>query len=105
MPGSFTGSNLALASLEYRFPIWRADAGAWTLPLYAGQLSGAFFAEAGDAFDGLGTRRLHPAAGGEVRWALAVGHLGGTVRLGYGYGFDVAEGGGHRIYLGVGAGF
>ena len=64
-----------------------------------------FFFEAGDAFDGLRTRRLHPAAGGELRWALSVGHLGGTVRLGYGYGFDQAEGGGHRAYLGVGAGF
>lgn len=104
-PGAFAGSNLVLGSAEYRFPIWRADAGLWTLPFYAGQLSGAFFAEAGDAFDGLRTRRLHPAAGAELRWALAVGHLGGTVRLGYGYGFDVADGGGHRAYLGVGAGF
>ncbi len=104
-PGAFAGSNLVLGTLEYRFPIWRADAGAWTLPLYAGQLSGALFAEAGDAFDGLGTRAVHPAAGGELRWNVLAGNLGGTVRLGYGYGFDVELGGGHRAYLGIGAGF
>lgn len=104
-PGAFSGSSLALGTVEYRFPIWRADAGLWTLPLYAGQLSGAFFAEAGDAFDGLGTRSLHPAAGAELRWNVAVGVLGGAVRLGYGFGFDEPLGGGHRVYLGIGTSY
>jgi len=103
--GVFAGSNLVLGTVEYRFPIWRADAGAWTLPLYAGQLSGALFAEAGDAFDGLRSRELHPATGAELRWNVVAGNLGGAVRLGWAYGFDVAQGGGSRLYLGVGAGF
>lgn len=104
-PSAFVGSNLLLGTVEYRFPIWNADAGAWTLPLYAGRLSGALFAEAGDAFDGVGTRRLHPAAGAELRWDVQAGLLAGTVRFGAARGFDVEEGGGDRLYLGVGAGF
>lgn len=104
-PGAFVGSNLLLGTAEYRFPILNVDEGAWTLPIYAGRLSGAIFGEAGDAFDLLLIRRLHPSAGGELRLDVAVGNLLGAVRLGYAYGFDVDQGGGHRAYLGVGAGF
>lgn len=103
-PGAFVGSHLLLGTVEYRLPLLHLDRGPWTLPFYAGRLSGAIFVEAGDAFDGFGAARLHPAAGAELRLNVLAGNLAGAIRLGYGHGFDRPEGG-HRAYLGIGAGF
>lgn len=101
-PGAFVGSKLLLGTMEYRFPILAIDRGPWTLPLYAGRLSGALFVEGGDAFDEWDGIRVHPAAGAELRLNVLMGNLAGAIRFGYGHGFD-GPAGGDRFYLGVGS--
>ncbi|HEY0840461.1 MAG TPA: BamA/TamA family outer membrane protein, partial [Vulgatibacter sp.] len=105
-PGSFVGSAFALGSLEYRFPLAWIDRSPSVLPLYAGKLAGAIFADAGDAFEPGVAPRFHPSAGAELRLGVSLGWLvSGSIVLGDAYGFDVGEGGGHRPYLGVSASF
>ncbi|AKU90483.1 PD40 domain-containing protein [Vulgatibacter incomptus] len=104
-PGAFVGKALLLGSLEYRFPIAWIDRSPDTLPLYAGKLAGAVFAEAGNAFDGLPIPRMHPSVGAELRMGVDLGWgFAGSLRLGDAWGFD-GELGGNRVYLGVGASF
>lgn len=104
--GAFTGSKLLLASAEYRFPLAVLDQGPFTLPLYAGRLSGAVFADAGDADDVLSVRDLHTGVGAELRLDVTVGwYLTALLRVGWAYGLDVDEGGGHHPYLSLGSWF
>lgn len=105
-PGAFVGSAFALGSLEYRFPIAWIDRSPSVLPLYAGKLSGAVFADAGDAFEPGRPVTPHPSVGAELRLGVELGWaIAGSIVVGDAYGFDVGAGGGHRPYLGAGASF
>lgn len=105
-PSAFVGNQLLLGSAEYRFPIVWIDRSPQLLPLYAGKLAGAIFADAGSAFDDWGAIRLHPSAGAELRLGVDLGwRFVGALRLGWAWGFDRSLGGGSNPYLGVGASF
>jgi hypothetical protein len=97
------GDMYWLASLEYRFPLWRIERGFGTFPLYTRTISGAVFADAGNAFvDPQTGTGLSEAAedlaqesiqdpllgvGGEVviRWIMLY-RLGFQARIGYAIG-------------------
>ena len=87
---AFHGTSYALATAEYRFPIWNVETGPWTLPVYVRRLHGAVFADAGDAFSfGHGDFRLHPGAGAELRAEVVLGFILPTdVRLGCARGLE-----------------
>jgi len=76
-----------LGTLEYRFPLWRIDQGAGTLPLFVQKLSGAVFTDFGDAFDTL-DEATGPlvGAGAELRLtAIAGWAVGLQFRAGYAF--------------------
>jgi len=105
-PGAFVGSAFALGSLEYRFPIAWIDRSPSVIPVYAGKLSGAVFADAGDAFEPGRPMVPHPSVGAELRLGVELGWaIAGSIVLGDAYGFDVRAGGGHRPYLGAAGSF
>ena len=77
---SFSGNAYALASAEYRFPLFDLETGAWTLPFYLRRLHAAAFADLGDAFDwhrpdDLHQFKLHAGAGAELRLELVLGYI------------------------------
>lgn len=51
-PGVRRGNQYHLVQLEYRFPIFRPQAGLGTVPLYVNRIWGSVYADAGDAFSG-----------------------------------------------------
>lgn len=97
------GTQYHLAQIEYRFPIWRVNAGILTLPVYLNRIHAAVYADAGDAFSGaLDFERLRVGVGGHVMIDFTLGYvLPFTLRVGYARG--LMEGGIDQIYghLGV----
>jgi len=97
-----------LTTLEYRFPIWRIDQGAGTLPLFVQKLHGAVFVDAGDAFDTL-EEATGPlvGVGTELRLNAIVGWAVG-LQFRAGYAFAVYGPGGYSpiqvetLYLRIG---
>lgn len=94
-PQQFAGSSYTLLNAEYRFPIWNADRGISTLPVFLQQLSGTLFSDYGGAFTRLDHRdplaALHLGAGAELWMRLTLGYrVDGTLRLGFAHGFGEA---------------
>lgn len=86
------GDRYWLTSAEYRLPLWQIQHGFGTLPVYARNLSGAVFVDAGNAFTG--ATELSDAFDGTLvgvgaelttRWAVGWGAFI-TGRIGYGVG-------------------
>lgn len=87
-PRQFRGRQFALMNAEYRLPLWYADAGLGTLPLYLRSISGAVFADYGGAFDRFDPSTpagaLHLGMGAELWLQLELGYFGrSTLRLGW----------------------
>lgn len=97
------GTQYHLAQIEYRFPIWRVNAGVLTLPVYLNRIHGAVYGDVGDAFTGaLDFERLRVGVGGHVMIDFTLGYvLPFTLRVGYARG--LMEGGIDQVYghLGV----
>jgi hypothetical protein len=73
---AFEGEAYVLGSAEYRFPIWNAEFGAWTLPAYLRRIHGAIFTDVGDAFTShLHDFKLHAGAGAELRAEVVLGWI------------------------------
>jgi outer membrane protein assembly factor BamA len=73
---AFEGEAYALATLEYRFPIFSPEIGAWTLPAYLRRIHGALFTDLGDAFTPhLHDFKLHAGAGAELRAEIVLGWI------------------------------
>ena len=68
--GTLRGQRAAIASLEYRFPIWEIERGPATLPVFFNRIIGDVFADAGRAAD-----RTIASAGAEVGVDLYLGHI------------------------------
>ncbi len=90
--GSDVGDRYWLASAEYRFPIWQVQRGVGTIPAYFRNISGAVFADAGNAFtdvdeweDAFDGSLVGVGAEISTRWALGWGAFI-TGRIGYGVG-------------------
>jgi hypothetical protein len=95
-PRQFAGSNYTLLNSEYRFPIWNADRGISTLPVFLETLSGTLFADWGGAYNQIERNTvfdvMHLGVGGELWIRLLLGYnIDGALRLGFAHGFG--EGG------------
>ncbi|MGH7273124.1 MAG: BamA/TamA family outer membrane protein, partial [Nitrospiria bacterium] len=103
---SFRGQRMALASIEYRFPVLNIERGVRTWPFFFRRIHGTLFADTGNAWD-KHTRigDFKTGVGGEVKLDLNLAyHLTGLrFRLGIAYGLD--EEGVLRGYLAAGNSF
>lgn len=95
--GQLSGDRMALASLEYRFPLWEIQRGPGTLPLFFRRLSGAVFTDAG--WIGRGSLPNDPrfGFGVEARTTMDVINVPTELRLGFAQGTHPQEGGPHFI--------
>ncbi len=83
---TFAADRVWVASVEYRFPLFRLQRGLGTLPLALNSAHFSLFTDVGDAF-GRGSLSLRPltGVGAEVRGDFMVGyHFPVVGRLGYG---------------------
>lgn len=86
----FRGRKAALASIEYRLPLWNVERGAGSLPFFLRRVHAAVFAEAGNAWDGTFHHTdLKRSVGAEMRFDLSLAYfLPATLRLGIAAGLD-----------------
>ena len=98
-PGSIVGDQFHILSVEYRAPLLWLERGYSTFPVYLRRLTGALFADAGDAFFGrFRPQELKVGVGGELRFSFKlVYYLDTEVQLGVARGLD--EGGGTQVYF------
>jgi hypothetical protein len=68
------GTRAAIASLEYRMPIWNIDRGPAVWPLYFQRIFGDVFVDAGTAWPRGGERRTIASTGAEVSLDLFIGY-------------------------------
>ncbi len=105
-PAVASGRSYVVSSAQYRFPIWDADIGFGTLPVYLRRVKGVAFADAGTATDGYlrDADQFLVGTGGEVLVEMVFGYyLRGNLRLGYARGLDAF--GTSEGYLLYGGGF
>jgi Omp85 superfamily domain/WD40-like Beta Propeller Repeat len=102
-PGQFAGNDFNLVNVEYRAPLWYADRGVSTLPIFLRSLSGAAFFDYGAAYDRLDLKDplavFHAGVGAELWVELFVGYyISGNLRLGFAKGLDRAAPSGVQSY-------
>lgn len=68
------GTRAAIASAEYRFPIWNMDRGPSVWPLFFQRIIGDVFVDAGTASSRTGPRRTIASTGAEVSLDLFVSY-------------------------------
>jgi outer membrane protein insertion porin family len=87
---AFRGRKAALAGIEYRLPLWNTERGSGSLPFFLRRVHAAFFAEAGNAWDGTFHHTdLKRSVGAEMRFDLYLTYfLPTTLRLGIAAGLD-----------------
>jgi outer membrane protein assembly factor BamA len=98
---AFRGQNVALATLEYRFPLHNMEQGPGTAALFFRRVHGAVFAEAGDAWDGtFHGSDLKRSVGAELRLDMYLAYyLPVTLRVGGAFGLD--EKGESQVIIGL----
>lgn len=69
------GNRAAIASLEYRLPIWNIDRGPSTWPLYFNRIIGDVFVDAGRAWQRTGGHRTIASVGAEAAIDLFLGYF------------------------------
>ncbi|HEX8172748.1 MAG TPA: BamA/TamA family outer membrane protein [Thermoanaerobaculia bacterium] len=69
------GNRAALASLEYRVPLWQIDRGPSTWPLFFNRLVGDVFTDAGAAWQRNGGRETIASTGAEVALDVFLGYF------------------------------
>lgn len=102
-PGQFAGNDFNLLNVEYRAPLWYADRGVSTLPLFVRTLSGAVFFDYGAAYDRLDfadpLEPFHGGVGAELWVDLFVGYyISGNLRIGFAKGLDATAPSGLQSY-------
>jgi hypothetical protein len=97
--GSLVGDQFQLLSAEYRLPLLVLENGYQTFPLYLRRVSGAVFADAGNAFQG----QFHPSdlkygVGAQLRFEMKlVYYLETQFQIGFAKG--LSSGGGNQYYF------
>lgn len=111
-PASDSGETYWLGSAEYRFPIVYVDRGWGTFPFFLKNVSGAVFADAGNAFDdaeGAAMSGTLLGTGAELRIYSVVSYgMGLYLRLGYGFsvlGDGIPLGDPYGLYASLGTSF
>ncbi len=96
---------MALASLEYRFPIVNIERGIRTWPFFFRRIHGTFFADTGNAWDkSTQIKDFKTGVGGEIKLDMNLAYYARfPLRLGIAYGLD--DEGVLRGYLAVGNAF
>lgn len=107
---TFAGRRIAIANADYRFPIARPQRGAGTWPIFLHTISGAVFADAGDAWSDGGFRAnaIKTSLGGELSTSVVAGYVFPlTVAVGAAWGHDPTGivGSGVTAYFRVGKAF
>jgi WD40-like Beta Propeller Repeat/Omp85 superfamily domain len=70
------GRHAVVANLDYRFPLWRIERGAGTLPLFVRTIHGALFADAGQAWNATFRRQdVRVSLGGELSFDSVLGYV------------------------------
>src|SRR5690606_30409749 len=99
------------ASGEYRFPLALVHRGLGAWPVYLGRLSGALFADAGDAWDPGADegavdpgRRILASVGGELAAEIILLYDFGML-FRTGVAFPLVDGRGTQVYVGLGLPF
>ncbi len=88
------GNHLHLANLEYRLPLWRAQRGISTLPIYLARTSFLAFVDVGDVFNAYSDISPLFGTGGELLFDLLLGYVAAlNVRVGVAYGIGDPLGG------------
>ena len=83
-PDTMTGFAIAVANIDYRFPLLRVERGVRTWPVFLRQLHGAFFTDIGAA---------GPALGSLPAPAVSVGaEIASDLTLGYSWGLTLVAG-------------
>ncbi|HEY0633824.1 MAG TPA: hypothetical protein VGE00_00465 [Gammaproteobacteria bacterium] len=101
-----SGTQMRMASLEYRYPLERIERGFMGFfPVGLHQLHGALFADTGVAWDyGASPGRYYTGYGFEVSADIVFAY-GALLPLSFGYAYGVEEVGGNQFYLRLGASF
>ncbi len=104
-PNTQVGSQYHLAQIEYRFPLWRPQWGAGTLPLFLHRLHLGVFTDIGHAFRGApNLRAIDVGLGAELFTDLSfLYYTPITLRVGVARG--VTEGGTTQFYAHLGTAF
>jgi len=102
-PGQFAGNDFNLVNVEYRTPLWYADRGISTLPIFMRSLSGAAFFDYGAAYDRLDLQDplalFHAGVGAELWVDLFVGYyVSANLRFGFAKGLDATAPSGLQSY-------
>ena len=102
-PGQFAGNDFNLLNVEYRAPLWYADRGVSTLPVFMRTLSGAVFFDYGAAYDRLDLKDplelFHAGVGAELWVDLFVSYyISANLRLGVAKGLDATAPSGIQSY-------
>jgi hypothetical protein len=100
------GRRMRVATLEYRYPVWRVERGAMVpLPIALHQLSSTVFVDTGSVWrNGHKPDDRRTGAGLELMTDTALFYSARfSLRLGFAHGFD--EGGENQVYLRVGSSF
>lgn len=102
-PGQFAGNDYNLLNVEYRAPIWYADRGVSTLPVFLRTLSGAVFFDYGAAYDRIDLQdpleHFHGGVGAELWVDLFVSYyISANLRLGFAKGLDSTAPSGLQSY-------
>jgi Tol biopolymer transport system component len=101
-----TDRRMRLASVEYRFPLWRVERGSMVpVPIALHQLYGTVFVDSGTTWhDSVDSDDYRTGAGFEIGADVGFLYSGRfKIRLGYAHGFDL--GGEDQVYLRAGASF
>jgi len=103
--GRFSGDQCHLGRLEYRFPIWWAEAAYKTVPLFFRDLhAGVFTDHALVTFGALDRGDWRASVGGELVWTFAFGYfMPITLRTGYARG--LMAGGINEVIVVLGGSF
>lgn len=105
LPASQVGTAFHLLQNEYRFPVYRPQAGFRLVPAYLNRLYAGFFVDVGEAYIGrFRFEDLRVGIGGELLLDFTLGYNQTyTLRGGYAYGFG--DLGGSHLYFHFGRPF
>ncbi|HEX2120021.1 MAG TPA: BamA/TamA family outer membrane protein, partial [Thermoanaerobaculia bacterium] len=107
--GALRGQTAAIASIEYRFPLWEIDRGPTTLPLFFQRIHGDVFVDAGRAWrqrPQFGNRDTIASTGAEVAFDFIVGNVAPIrLRAGAAYLLRDPARGDVQPYISIGSSF
>jgi outer membrane protein assembly factor BamA len=102
---ALTGQSMALASIEYRFPIARIERGWMAPPIGLHQTFGRVFSDAGRAGNAIQTAKTYVSVGAELGTDMILFYnLKARLQLGVAKGLDKTIGG-TQVYFRLGSSF